>query len=190
MNKKLLNIFILISFIYPQDDISFNIDKNKSYLLWRAEKLTGNHWGYIAIKTGEVTFNSQGQLKTGGIVVDMSTITIEDNTWKEKLKEHLESDDFFSVNNFPESRFKINKLTPNHSGLEVDGMLTIKGVTHPNKFIARVKASNSGYSATGKVVIDRTLYGIKYRSGKYFSDLGNRLIYDNFTIEFNLVTKR
>ena len=190
MNKKFLNIFILVSFIYPQGDISFNIDKNKSQLLWRAEKLTGNHWGYISIKTGEVTFNSKGHLKKGGIVVDMTTMTIEDNTWKEKLKEHLESDDFFSVNNFPESSFTINNLTAKQSGLEIDGLLTIKGVTHPNKFIAKVKATDYGYSATGKLVIDRTLYGIKYRSGKYFSDLGNRLIYDNFTIEFNLVTKR
>ena len=107
-----------------------------------------------------------------------------------KLKEHLESDDFFSVNNFSESRFKINKVNSQSFGLEVDGMLTIKGVNHPNKFIARVKAQFWVFNASTEVVIDRALYGIKYRSSKYFSDLGNRLIYDNFTIEFNLVTKR
>ena len=56
--------------------------------------------------------------------------------------------------------------------------------------MVKVKNVDNGYIATGKVVVDRTLYGIKYRSGKYFPEIGNRLIYDNFTIEFNLTTKR
>tara|TARA_B100001250_G_scaffold106886_1_gene90088 strand:- start:2157 stop:2729 length:573 start_codon:yes stop_codon:yes gene_type:complete len=190
MIKKLLNILLILGFAFAQGEIAYKIDTKKSQLLWRAEQLTGNHWGYISIKSGNVIFNSNGQLKTGDIIIDMNTITIEDDTWKEKLKQHLQSDDFFSVKNFPESSFNIKKITPKGSGLEIEGLLTIKGISHPNIFIAEVETNNNGYKATGKVVVDRTLYGIKYRSGKYFPDIGNRLIYDNFTIEFNLKTKR
>jgi len=190
MIKKLLNILLILGFVYAQSEIAYKIDTNKSQLLWRAEQLTGNHWGYISIKSGNVIFNANGQLEAGSVIIDMNTITIEDDTWKEKLKQHLESDDFFSVKNFSESSFNIKKITPKASGLEIEGLLTIKGVSNPNIFMVKVKNVDNGYIATGKVVVDRTLYGIKYRSGKYFPEIGNRLIYDNFTIEFNLTTKR
>ena len=190
MIKKLLNILLILGFVYTQSEIAYKIDTNKSQLLWRAEQLTGNHWGYISIKSGNVIFNANGQLEAGSVIIDMNTITIEDDTWKEKLKQHLESDDFFSVKNFSESSFNIKKITPKASGLEIEGLLTIKGVSNPNIFMVKVKNVDNGYIATGKVVVDRTLYGIKYRSGKYFPEIGNRLIYDNFTIEFNLTTKR
>ena len=190
MIKKLLNILLILGFVYTQSEIAYKIDTNKSQLLWRAEQLTGNHWGYISIKSGNVIFNANGQLEAGSVIIDINTITIEDDTWKEKLKQHLESDDFFSVKNFSESSFNIKKITPKASGLEIEGLLTIKGVSNPNIFMVKVKNVDNGYIATGKVVVDRTLYGIKYRSGKYFPEIGNRLIYDNFTIEFNLTTKR
>ena len=32
--------------------------------------------------------------------------------------------------------------------------------------------------------IDRTLYNIQYKSGKFFADLGDRMIYDIFSIQF------
>jgi len=41
----------------------------------------------------------------------------------------------------------------------------------------------------GSVDIDRTLYNIQYKSGKFFDDLGDHLIYDDFTIQFRVQTK-
>ena len=100
MIKKLLNILLILGFVYTQSEIAYKIDTNKSQLLWRAEQLTGNHWGYISIKSGNVIFNANGQLEAGSVIIDMNTITIEDDTWKEKLKQHLESDDFFRLKIF------------------------------------------------------------------------------------------
>ena len=38
-----------------------------------------------------------------------------------------------------------------------------------------------------QVEVDRTLYDIKFRSGRFFSDLGDNLIYDTFTLTFDVV---
>ena len=44
------------------------------------------------------------------------------------------------------------------------------------------------FIAIGSVDIDRTLYNIKYKSGAYFFDLGDKIIYDDFTIKFKVQT--
>ena len=38
------------------------------------------------------------------------------------------------------------------------------------------------------IMTNRTLYNIKYKSGVYFFDLGDKMIYDDFTIKFTLHT--
>jgi hypothetical protein len=37
--------------------------------------------------------------------------------------------------------------------------------------------------------IDRTEWDIKYGSGKFFQDLGDKMINDAFTVKFNIVAK-
>ena len=41
-------------------------------------------------------------------------------------------------------------------------------------------------NATGVVVVNRTKYDINYWSGSFFSDLGDKMIYDDFTLKFKL----
>jgi hypothetical protein len=41
-------------------------------------------------------------------------------------------------------------------------------------------------SATAKVKIDRTLYNIRYGSGSFFDNLGNKAIDNEFDIEVTL----
>ena len=67
------------------------------------------------------------------------------------------------------------------------GDLTIKGITHPVTFDAEIDVTDSQLKAKGEIEVDRTLYDIKFRSGKYFPDVGDRLIYDTFTLNFDLV---
>ncbi|WP_206156193.1 hypothetical protein [Chitinophaga fulva] len=44
-------------------------------------------------------------------------------------------------------------------------------------------------TGNGKIVIARTLYSIKYRSGNFFKDLGDTLIYNNFELNVSLTAK-
>ena len=67
------------------------------------------------------------------------------------------------------------------------GDLTIKNITHPITFSGSVKKNDIGYRSTINLSFDRTLYEIKFRSGKYFQDLGDKLILDNIDIEAEIV---
>lgn len=41
----------------------------------------------------------------------------------------------------------------------------------------------------GSFVFDRTDYGIRYGSGQFFDNLGDKLIHDKIQVSFNLVTR-
>ncbi|MDK2772760.1 MAG: YceI family protein, partial [Flavobacterium sp.] len=60
--------------------------------------------------------------------------------------------------------------------------LTIKGKTNPVNFDLTVNEN----TATTKLVIDRTEYDIKYGSGSFFENLGDKTIYDDFELNVTL----
>jgi len=41
----------------------------------------------------------------------------------------------------------------------------------------------------GQVIIDRTRYGMKFRSGNFFKDLGDNLIYNDFELNVSVTAK-
>ena len=100
-----------------------------------------------------------------------------------KLLGHLKSDDFFGVETFPTAELDITKVTKTDTGYNVTANLTIKGTSKPVTFDTVVTKEG----ATAEIVIDRTEYGVKYGSGKFFENLGNKAIYDDFTLNVNLV---
>ena len=111
---------------------------------------------------------------------------LEDAEWNGKLVGHLRSDDFFSVDKFPIATLTITESTTFNNGeAQVKGNLTIKGITHPTSF--KVKKTDKGYMAT--VTVDRTKYNVKYGSGKFFDNLGDNMIYDEFTLDVKIVVE-
>jgi polyisoprenoid-binding protein YceI len=187
---KLLNLAIALFmsslvFAGPIKPVKKAVDVSKSNITWTASKVTGKHFGNVKIKSGTVEVDGN-KLIGGNFVVDMTSLTVEDlqGKGKENLENHLKSDDFFSIANFGEATLKITKVTAKAMAGDyiVDADLTIKGVKSPVKFDAKL----DGSMATAKIKIDRTKYDIKYRSGNYFQDLGDKLIYDEFDLEVNL----
>jgi polyisoprenoid-binding protein YceI len=165
----------------------FEIVSTQSNIDWVGKKVTGAHNGTIAIKEGEFILND-GKLTDGKFVIDTTSIKILDVTdpaTNAQFAGHLASDDFFSIEKYPEAVLKINSVSGNH----VEGHLTIKGITHPVAFDATVNVNGETLTATGKVVIDRTKYGMKFRSGNYFKDLGDTLIYNDFELNVNVTAK-
>jgi hypothetical protein len=49
---------------------------------------------------------------------------------------------------------------------------------------------NGKLVAIGETEIDRTKYDIRYGSGKFFEDLGDKMIYDTFTVKFKVGAKK
>jgi len=167
---------------------SQSVDIAKSTLKWTGEKVTGSHWGYISLKSATLKATDK-TIESGTFVIDMTSITcsdLEDKEYNDKLVGHLKSDDFFGVDTYKTSTLKIKSATPFKNGeATVKADLTIKGKTLPIEFVAK-KAGN-GYTA--KLVVNRAKYDIKYGSGSFFDDLGDKMIYDDFVLEVTLVTK-
>jgi len=165
-----------------------SVNISKSEIKWKGKKVTGEHWGYVKLKKGTLEIKDN-EIVSGKFIVDMTTINnedLEDKKWNDKLVGHLKSDDFFSVEKYPESTLKVNESTSFKNGeAAVEGELTIKDITYPVSFI--VKKSDNVYTTT--VTIDRTKYNIKYGSGKFFDNLGDNMIYDDFTLEVKIVTE-
>lgn len=159
-----------------------NVEKSK--VTWKGYKVTGEHEGTVALKEGFLTYEG-GKLTGGEFVVDMTTISSTDleGEWKQKLDGHLKADDFFGVENHPTAKFVITKVTEGKDGAyNVTGDFTIKGVTQSASF----ELSADETSATAAIKLDRTKYGLKYGSGSFFDNLGDKAINDEFDLSVNL----
>jgi polyisoprenoid-binding protein YceI len=165
----------------------FEIVGTQSNIDWVGKKVTGAHNGTIGVKEGEFVLND-GKVTGGKFVIDTTSIKILDVTdpaTNAQFAGHLASDDFFSIEKYPEAILKITSV----SGKHIEGDLTIKGITHPVGFDAAVNINGNILVATGKLVIDRTKYEMKFRSGNFFKDLGDNLIYNDFELNVSLTAK-
>lgn len=177
---------LLLGFTAVAQEMTVNV--SKSEVKWTGEKVSGEHWGYINLKSGSFVLNN-GKIESGKFVMDMTSIVNEDlesPEWNQKLVGHLKSDDFFSVDKYPVSTLVIKESSDFKDGVaEISADLTIKGITNPISFKAKKEAGY--YTATIKV--DRTKYDVKYGSGKFFDNLGDNMIYDDFTLDVKIVTE-
>jgi len=170
----------------------FDINSAKSKVEWVGRKVTGAHNGTIDLKAGQIQFN-ENFLSGGNFVIDTTSIKILDITdpaTNAQFAGHLASDDFFSSEQFPEANMEITHVEPRENGsYHVNGDLTIKGITHPIGFDMQVNQSGQSVTASGKMTIDRTKYGIRFRSGNFFTNLGDNLIYNHFDLNFILTAE-
>ena len=116
----------------------------------------------------------------------MTSLDVQDLSGggKTRLEGHLRSDDFFSVDSNPEAFLILNSVVSDSNGVQVlQGDLTIKGKTAPVQVeFTEVTAS----MATAQMVFDRSVYDVRFRSGSFFENLGDKLIYDDIEIQVNL----
>lgn len=179
-------VSILGANAHNHDEVKINT--KVSSVEWVGEKVTGKHEGTISIKEGSIHMHD-GMIEKGKIVIDMTTITVTDmqGEWADKLKGHLESDDFFSVESHNTAVFEMTKATKKDGdNYEVTGNLTIKGITKPLTFMSKIEMKDGKLAAYAELKVDRTLYDIKYGSGKFFEGLGDKMISDEFLIKFKI----
>ena len=161
------------------------VDAAKSSINWTGKKVTGQHEGTINLKDGALVFKGK-KLIGGTFNVDMNSILVTDlkaGQGKEKLEGHLKADDFFGSDKFATATLVFKKLVTKAPNVyTVTGDLTIKGITKPVTFDLATTAT----TATANVKIDRTKYDIKYGSGSFFDNLGDKVISDNFDLTVNL----
>jgi polyisoprenoid-binding protein YceI len=175
----------LVAFVsFAVNAQSKKVDVSKSTINWVGKKVTGAHEGTIALKEGALVFKGK-KVVNGNFTVDMTTINTTDLSGKGKanLDGHLKSDDFFGVEKFQTATLVFKTIGEKGKGVyAVTADLTIKGITHPIKFDLTVGDN----TASTTLKVDRTKYDIKYGSGSFFSDLGDKTINDEFELTVKL----
>lgn len=160
------------------------VDAAKSAIHWLGKKVTGQHEGTVNIQSGNLIFKGR-KLTGGSFVVDMTSLTATDLTgdYLGKLNGHLKSEDFFGTEKYTTSKLVFKKIAAKANGVyTVTADLTIKDVTAPVTFDITV----NGNIAKTTFKIDRTKYGIKYGSGSFFDNLGDKTINDDFELTVSL----
>jgi polyisoprenoid-binding protein YceI len=177
----------------PQAPTTLKADVEKSTLTWNGKKVTGEHTGTIKLSNGSLQVNG-AKLVGGSFDIDMNSIVCTDITdaeYNTKFIGHMKSEDFFNTAKFPTATFKITKVkAKGGQNYDVTGDLTVKGITKPVTFPVVLKTDGTQAEATGKITIDRTKYDIKYGSKTFFASIGDKAIYDDFTIDFKLVAAK
>jgi len=171
----------------------FQIQKTSSHVNWTGKKVLGLHTGTINIASGFIEMEGD-EFKESEVAIDMTSIVvtdIDDTKTNQEFKDHLLHDDFFAVHKHPTSHLMITKATRlKNDEYKLDGTLTIKALSHPISFMARLERFSDTLHSLGEIVIDRTRYNIRYGSGKFMKDLGDKLIYDEFVLQFKLIAQK
>ena len=179
--------------ISPEQGIySAHIDKSE--LSWIGKELsTKIHTGSLNISNGIIQVGNDNSI-SGNIKINMSTINVTDlqGRSKEMLEKHLRSADFFEVENYPEAQinFKSKSFNKLVNQISFEGDLTIKDITNQISFNATLIESSPYLKANAILSFDRSKYNVRFRSGSFFENLGDKLIFDNIDINIKLVTKK
>jgi polyisoprenoid-binding protein YceI len=189
-NVILAVILAVFAMAFTSKNLEYTVDKNQTKVEWVGKKVTGEHNGYVNVANGNLS--TKGNQITGGIIeIDMASITcedIKDEKSNQNLVGHLKSDDFFSTAKHPKATLVVGKVTPKGKNqYQVKGDLTIKGIKHPVEFPATITHDGTKLNALANITIDRTKYDIRYGSGSFFDNLGDKAIDNNFVLNINLV---
>ena len=172
-----------ISFSYSQ---SLTANKTQSLIRWYGEELTGKtHFGNLSFREGRIELQD-GLIIGGNFVVNMTSLSVEDLSGgaKARLEGHLRSDDFFSVDKYPDATLKISQKAKVEGDVQkLYGELTIKGIKHAVDFSIILVDKKT---ATANLTFDRSKYNVRFRSGSFFENLGDKLILDDIRMEVSL----
>ena len=167
----------------------YNVNLETSVLNWKGFKPTGTHNGIVSLKEGSFEVK-EGNLITGKFVFDMNSIKVLDipaqDEYNGKLVGHLNSGDFFDVENNPTATFEISDVV-NGENATIKGDLTVKGITKSIEFPVTLTSTDAGLKLSGATFkIDRTDFNIQYKSKKFFDNLKDKFIDDEFEISFEV----
>jgi polyisoprenoid-binding protein YceI len=193
MKRTSLIAIIAVLIIFPLSaQKKHAADPAATQIVWTGKKLGKEHFGTINLKEGVIHIDNNA-ITGGEFLVDMTTIKntdLEDEKMNGMLIGHLKSDDFFGVEKYPAAKLVLTGTSKFVNGTAtVKGAMTIKGATNPVEFTVRESSAGGVKSYKAVITIDRTLYDVRYGSGKFFSDLGDKAISDEFTLEVTLVAK-
>jgi polyisoprenoid-binding protein YceI len=197
-NQTLLSALVIVAiafsaFTSADRNSTMSVNVAESKVTWLGKKVTGEHTGTIQLLSGGMQFNDD-KLVGGSFEIDMRSIEntdLENEEYKQKLVGHLKSDDFFGVEKYPTATMKITDVEQKTSSkYHVTGDITIKGITKSIVFPVEVSLLDTKAVASASITIDRSEFDVRYGSGSFFDDLGDKMIYDDFRLDVTVVASR
>lgn len=173
-------------------DGEYVLDPARSELKWEAKKkLIVGYTDRGTINVAEGSFAvANGVIVSGSAVIDMNSIAVASTSRgkdESVLARHLKSSDFFDASTHPTAKIvltKSEKLEGSADGnnFNVSADFTIKGITNPVSFPAKVYELGGDLVVEAAVVLDRSKWNVRYGSETFFDNLGNDIIENNFTV--------
>jgi len=193
MKRTFLALAVILSGMVFANGEGEAVVTSDSKVIWKGEKVTGEHWGYVNVNTAYVDIKDN-MLVGGTFSIDMNSITCEDmeqdNPYNAKLVGHLKSDDFFGVEQYPTSSFEITKVVPvDGDKYRITGKVTIKGKTQMLSFPATINIKDGMLHTRATFSIDRSKFDVRYGSETFFGDLQDKAIYDEFEMTLDIHMK-
>lgn len=160
---------------------SFTIDTATTSVDWKGAHKGGlaPRWGKIKVTSGTISVEKDS-ISGGEFEVNMASLQVDPASVTEEgkkatdLEGHLKSADFFDVAKAPTAKFVITKVEPYNASqgasliadpnYSISGNLTLKDKTLNVTFPAKVEVSASAVTASAKFVIDRSAWGINYKT--------------------------
>lgn len=180
------------------EKVMYTVNTEKSTIFWTGTKVTGEHTGTLDIKGGTIEV-VDGAPVAANFEIDMNSIVctdIEKEDSNKRFVDHLKSDDFFGVETHPSGSFVATSFTPiagakdREANYTITGKLTLKGITHEIEFDGLIAMKGSGLVSNGKAEFDRSKFDIRYGSGSFFDNLGDKTIYDEVQLSFVLAASK
>ena len=145
----------------------YEIDPSHSQVLFKVKHLgistvTGRFEEFFGLFSFDEDYPEEASVST---TIDMSSV----NTNSEDRDKHLRSVDFFDVESFPEMTFVSQSVITQSDGVfELEGDLTLHGVTQPIIFVVEYAGSasdpwgNDRVAFVATATIDRRDFGIRW----------------------------
>ncbi len=145
---------------------AYYVDKDNSVVEWQGTMIgVYSHTGTANFQDGKLAV-VDGKITDASFIVDMNSLVATDENYspeegnsKERLIEHLQSDDFFLVSEYPVAVFDLNNI----DGNTATGTMTIRG-TQGDVTVndLNVHAHEGELHITGDLTFDRQHYGVAF----------------------------
>jgi polyisoprenoid-binding protein YceI len=125
--------------------------------------ITRHTWGLLPLKGFFRQVAGNGTVTADGKVTGTMTVAAASVDTKNKTRDnHLRSGDFFDAANHPDFTFTVDSARPADAGIRVTGSLTVREITRPVSFDAKVSAAGDEVRLDGEIPVNRADYGLTW----------------------------
>ena len=181
--KSLTNTLLILmisTFVNLVSAQNLKLNTEQSNINWTGKAAFNTYSLTGSLKTIEGSIKIEnGEIVVLNVIIDMKSLDHNDTN----LRTHLRSKDFFEVEKYIKSSFKLVKPAKiKNNKVILIGEITIKDITKDET----ITATFINKSLSFEHIMDRTIYGVKFNSPSFFKKIKENAIADEFTLKGNL----